>query len=78
MDLQLQVFFLFHYPPLPPLHILCSFLEALILVCSFQQHGAIRTTLSGPEDYDNDDAAGFQRIEAREIDTIGTNSLFRP
>jgi hypothetical protein len=45
--------------------------EALILVCSFQQHGAIRTTLSGPEDYDNDDASGFQRIEAREIDTIG-------
>lgn len=37
----------------------------------FAQHGAIRTTLSGPEDYDNDDASGFQRIEAREIDTIG-------
>ncbi|KAJ3512449.1 hypothetical protein NLJ89_g3510 [Agrocybe chaxingu] len=38
---------------------------------SFSQHGAIRTTLSGPEDYDNDDNAGFKRIEAREIDTIG-------
>jgi len=77
MDLQLQVSFLSHYPPFPPLHILCSFLEALILVCSFQQHGAIRTTLSGPEDYDNDDAAGFQRIEAREIDTIGTDGIIK-
>lgn len=39
------------------------------------QHGAIRTTLSGPADYLNDDAAGFQRIEAREIDTLGTYYL---
>ena len=40
----------------------------------FSQHGAIRTTLSGPEDYENDDDAGFKRIEAREIDTIGEYS----
>ncbi|CAK5273752.1 unnamed protein product [Mycena citricolor] len=38
-------------------------------------HGAIRTTLSGPEDYENDDASGFQRIEAREIDTLGTAGI---
>ncbi|KAJ7272573.1 agmatinase [Mycena haematopus] len=40
-------------------------------------HGAIRTTLSGPEDYDNDDESGFQRIEAREIDTIGTHGIIK-
>ncbi|KAJ7643301.1 agmatinase [Mycena polygramma] len=40
-------------------------------------HGAIRTTLSGPEDYDNDDESGFQRIEAREIDTIGTDGIIK-
>ncbi|KAJ7027902.1 agmatinase [Mycena alexandri] len=40
-------------------------------------HGAIRTTLSGPEDYDNDDQSGFQRIEAREIDTIGTVGIIK-
>ncbi|EIW75121.1 agmatinase [Coniophora puteana RWD-64-598 SS2] len=38
-------------------------------------HGAIRTTLSGPADYVNDDESGFQRIEAREIDTIGTSGI---
>jgi len=38
-------------------------------------HGAIRTTLSGPADYLNDDESGFQRIEAREIDTIGTAGI---
>jgi len=38
-------------------------------------HGAIRTTLSGPADYENDDESGFQRIEAREIDTIGTTGI---
>jgi hypothetical protein len=38
------------------------------------QHGAIRTTLSGPDDYDNDDNIGFKRIEAREIDTLGNYS----
>ena len=41
------------------------------LLSSLLQHGAIRTTLSGPADYANDDDSGFQRIEAREIDTIG-------
>ncbi|KAJ7230535.1 agmatinase [Mycena pura] len=40
-------------------------------------HGAIRTTLSGPEDYDNDNESGFQRIEAREIDTIGTDGIIK-
>ncbi|EIN06498.1 agmatinase [Punctularia strigosozonata HHB-11173 SS5] len=40
-------------------------------------HGAIRTTLSGPSDYVNDDNAGFQRIEAREIDTLGVNGIVK-
>ncbi|KAI9510160.1 agmatinase [Russula earlei] len=40
-------------------------------------HGAIRTTLSGPADYANDDESGFQRIEAREIDTIGTTGIIK-
>ncbi|CAA7270500.1 unnamed protein product [Cyclocybe aegerita] len=40
-------------------------------------HGAIRTTLSGLEDYDNDDNAGFKRVEAREIDTIGTAGIIK-
>ncbi|KZT60988.1 agmatinase [Calocera cornea HHB12733] len=38
-------------------------------------HGAIRTTLSGPADYENDDNAGFKRIEAREIDTLGVDGI---
>ncbi|KAI0051507.1 agmatinase [Auriscalpium vulgare] len=41
------------------------------------RHGAIRTTLSGPADYVNDDESGFQRIEAREIDTIGTTGIIK-
>jgi len=40
-------------------------------------HGAIRTTLSGPDDYDNDDNIGFKRIEAREIDTLGTDGIIK-
>ncbi|KZV85393.1 Arginase/deacetylase [Exidia glandulosa HHB12029] len=40
-------------------------------------HGAIRTTLSGPADYENDDTIGFQRIEAREIDTLGTDGIIK-
>ncbi|KAF9038688.1 agmatinase [Panaeolus papilionaceus] len=40
-------------------------------------HGAIRTTLSSLEDYDNDDKSGFKRIEAREIDTIGTDGIIK-
>ncbi|KAK4701349.1 agmatinase, partial [Phenoliferia sp. Uapishka_3] len=38
-------------------------------------HAGIRTTLSGPGDYDNDGDCGFQLIEAREIDTIGTDGI---
>ncbi|GAW02055.1 agmatinase [Lentinula edodes] len=40
-------------------------------------HGAIRTTLSGLEDYEVDDEVGFQRIEAREIDTLGVNGIIQ-
>ena len=59
--------------PVP--HFLCS---SILCDPSFSlvQHGAIRTTLSGPADYANDDASGFQRIEAREIDTIGASASF--
>ncbi|THH07518.1 hypothetical protein EW145_g3326 [Phellinidium pouzarii] len=38
-------------------------------------HGAIRTTLYGLVDYENDDASGFRRIEAREIETIGKSHI---
>lgn len=34
-------------------------------------HAGIRTTLSGPSDYENDGYCGFEIVEAREIDTIG-------
>lgn len=34
-------------------------------------HAGIRTTLSGPSDYDNDGYCGFEIVEAREIDVIG-------
>ncbi|KAI5827132.1 Arginase/deacetylase [Schizophyllum commune Tattone D] len=40
-------------------------------------HGAIRTTLSGLEDYENDDTVGFHRIEAREIDTLGIDGIVK-
>jgi len=33
--------------------------------------------LSGLEDYENDDDIGFKRIEAREIDTIGTDGIIK-
>lgn len=70
MGPQLQVFlFLILIPHFHPF--LLYFCITLILVYSIWQHGAIRTTLSGPADYINDDESGFQRIEAREIDTIG-------
>lgn len=36
-------------------------------------HAGIRTTLSGPSDYENDGYCGFEIVEAREIDTIGTS-----
>ncbi|KAM5345574.1 hypothetical protein ACJ41O_011435 [Fusarium nematophilum] len=38
-------------------------------------HAGIRTTLSGPSDYDNDGYCGFEIVEAREIDTIGTGGI---
>lgn len=38
-------------------------------------HAGIRTTLSGPSDYDNDGYVGFEIVEAREIDTIGTEGI---
>ena len=41
-------------------------------------HAAIRTTLSGPSDYENDGYCGFEIVEAREIDTIGKNSYSYP
>ncbi|KAG6839943.1 hypothetical protein C0991_010175, partial [Blastosporella zonata] len=44
---------------------------------SIASHGAIRTTLSSIDDYYNDDASGFQRIEAREIDTLGTEGIIK-
>lgn len=37
-------------------------------------HAGIRTTLSGPSDYENDGYCGFEIVEAREIDTIGMHS----
>jgi len=36
-------------------------------------HAGIRTTLSGPSDYENDGYCGFEIVEARELDTIGTD-----
>ncbi|KAK7418015.1 hypothetical protein QQZ08_011412 [Neonectria magnoliae] len=38
-------------------------------------HAGIRTTLSGPSDYDNDGYCGFEIVEAREIDTIGAGGI---
>ncbi|KAI1270567.1 Arginase/deacetylase [Xylariaceae sp. FL1019] len=40
-------------------------------------HAGIRTTLSGPSDYENDGYCGFEIIEAREIDTIGTEGIIK-
>ncbi|RKU49647.1 hypothetical protein DL546_009707 [Coniochaeta pulveracea] len=40
-------------------------------------HAGIRTTLSGPSDYDNDGYCGFQIVEAREIDKIGTDGIIK-
>lgn len=40
-------------------------------------HAAIRTTLSGPSDYENDGYCGFEISEAREIDTIGTEGIIK-
>lgn len=38
-------------------------------------HCGIRTTLSGPSDYDNDGNCGFTIVEAVEIDRIGTQGI---
>ncbi|KAJ3273957.1 hypothetical protein HK104_004196 [Borealophlyctis nickersoniae] len=38
-------------------------------------HAGIRTTLSGPSDYDNDAVCGFHIVEARDIDEIGTKGI---
>ncbi|KAH9815326.1 putative agmatinase 1 [Teratosphaeria destructans] len=40
-------------------------------------HAGIRTTLSGLSDYENDGYVGFQIVEAREIDTIGTDGIIK-
>ncbi|KAL4920522.1 arginase family-domain-containing protein [Aspergillus aurantiobrunneus] len=40
-------------------------------------HAGIRTTLSGPSDYENDGYVGFEIVEAREIDTIGTDGIIK-
>ncbi|KAH9900280.1 Arginase/deacetylase [Xylariomycetidae sp. FL2044] len=40
-------------------------------------HAGIRTTLSGPSDYENDGYCGFQIVEAREIDAIGAEGIIK-
>ncbi|KAF2806200.1 Arginase/deacetylase [Mytilinidion resinicola] len=40
-------------------------------------HAGIRTTLSGPSDYENDGYCGFEIVEARAIDTIGTEGIIK-
>ena len=40
-------------------------------------HAGIRTTLSGLSDYQNDGYCGFEIVEAREIDTIGTEGIIK-
>ncbi|KXT17877.1 hypothetical protein AC579_5929 [Pseudocercospora musae] len=40
-------------------------------------HAGIRTTLSGLSDYENDGYCGFHIVEAREIDTIGTQGIIK-
>ena len=40
-------------------------------------HAGIRTTLSGLSDYDNDGYCGFTRIEARDIDRLGTAGIIQ-
>jgi len=40
-------------------------------------HAGIRTTLSGPSDYENDGYCGFQIVEASEIDKIGTAGIIK-
>lgn len=40
-------------------------------------HGGIRTTITGPSDYENDGYCGFEIVEAREIDSIGTDGIIQ-
>lgn len=40
-------------------------------------HVGIRTTLSGPSDYENDGYCGFEIVEAREIDIIGMHGIVK-
>ena len=40
-------------------------------------HAGIRTTLSGLSDYENDGYCGFEIVEAREIDDIGTEGIIK-
>ncbi|KAK7991424.1 agmatinase 1 [Apiospora saccharicola] len=40
-------------------------------------HAGIRTTLSGPSDYENDGYCSFEIVEAREIDKIGTDGIIK-
>ena len=40
-------------------------------------HAGIRTTLSGLSDYEHDGYCGFHIVEAREIDTIGTDGIIK-
>ncbi|KAI1658187.1 Arginase/deacetylase [Daldinia decipiens] len=40
-------------------------------------HAGIRTTLSGPSDYENDGYCGFEIVEAREIDQIGAEGIIK-
>lgn len=40
-------------------------------------HAGIRTTLSGLSDYENDGYCGFHIVEAREIDSIGTEGIIK-
>ncbi|KAI9703776.1 MAG: hypothetical protein M1836_007546 [Candelina mexicana] len=46
-----------------------------LLVNDTNIHAGIRTTLSGMSDYDNDGYCGFEIVEAREIDSIGTQGI---
>ena len=40
-------------------------------------HAGIRTTLSGPSDYENDGYCGFEIVEAREIEKIGIDGIVK-
>ncbi|KAJ4305924.1 hypothetical protein N0V90_001457 [Kalmusia sp. IMI 367209] len=40
-------------------------------------HAGIRTTLSGPSDYENDGYCGFEIVEASQVDKIGTAGIIK-